>query len=71
MGHPHSDALHMVERFRRADAGHLDVEVTLTDPKALKVPVRFTQKLLLFPEQDLIEYFCAENEKDRPHYVTN
>jgi hypothetical protein len=69
MGHPHSDALRMVERFRRVDAGHLDVDVTLTDPKTLKAPVRFTQKLLLFPEQEVIEYFCGENEKHDEHYV--
>lgn len=55
MGHPHSDALRMVERFRWIDAGHMGVEVTLTDPKALKVPVTYTQHLLLFAEQEVIE----------------
>jgi hypothetical protein len=28
MGHPHSDALRMEERFRRSDSGHLDITVT-------------------------------------------
>ena len=35
-GHPHSDALHLVERIRRADQKSLEVEVTIDDPKAYK-----------------------------------
>src|SRR5581483_4070100 len=33
-GHPHSDALHITERFHRRDFGHLDVQVTIDDPQA-------------------------------------
>jgi len=33
VGHPHSEALHVTERFHRRDFGHLDVEVTIDDPK--------------------------------------
>ena len=63
MGHPHSDALHVIERFRRRDAGHLDVEVTIDDPKAYTKPwtVRVNQRLLV--DTDLIEFVCLENEK--------
>ena len=64
MGHPHSDALHVIERFRRADAGHLDVEVTIDDPKAYTKPIIYTQKQTLVPDEDLLEYFCSDNEKD-------
>jgi len=66
-GHPHSDALHVVERFRRRDFGHLDVQVTIEDPKMYTRP--FTIKLteLLQPDTDILELFCAENEKDRVH----
>ena len=35
-GHPHSDALHLVERIRRVDQKHLEVEVTFDDPKTYK-----------------------------------
>jgi hypothetical protein len=35
-GHPHSDALHLVERIRRANPNSLEVEVTIDDPKAYK-----------------------------------
>lgn len=34
MGHPHSDAMHLVERFRRVDAKTLELELTVDDPKA-------------------------------------
>jgi hypothetical protein len=67
IGHPHSDALHMVERFRRRDFGHMDVEVTLDDPKMYTKPftIKFSERLL--PDNDLLEYVCEENEKDIQH----
>ena len=66
-GHPHSDALRVTERFRRRDFGHLDLEVTIDDSKMYTRPftVRFTERLM--PDSDLLEYFCAENEKDWNH----
>ena len=33
IGHPHSEALHVTERFRRVDFGHMDVEMTFDDPQ--------------------------------------
>jgi len=38
MGHRHSDQLRVVERFRRRDFGHLDVELTFDDPKLYTRP---------------------------------
>jgi hypothetical protein len=68
MGHPHSEALHVVERFHRRDFGHMDVQVLIDDPKMYTKPfsVKFTE--LLMPDSDIIDYFCNENEKDRPHF---
>ena len=34
VGHPTADALQVVERFRRRDAGHMDLRITIDDPKA-------------------------------------
>jgi hypothetical protein len=34
VGHPHSDQLHTVERFRRASAEVLNLQLTIEDPKA-------------------------------------
>jgi len=68
MGHPHSDALQVTERFRRRDAGHLEVEITINDAKSYTKPVTYTQKATLVPEDDLLEYFCSDNEKDVQHF---
>ncbi len=38
LGHEHSDQLHVVERYRRVDPDHLELERTLTDPVALAEP---------------------------------
>jgi hypothetical protein len=64
MGHPHSDDLHVTERFQRREAEHLEIQVTIKDPKAYTRPITYTQKLTLLPDEDLLEYFCSENEKD-------
>ena len=60
----------MTERFRRIDVGHMDIEVTYTDPGTLGTPLTITQKLRLLPGQELIEEdFCSDNEKDQQRYV--
>jgi hypothetical protein len=68
-GHPQTEALVMTERFRRIDVGHMDIEVTYADPGAFKTPLTITHRLRLLPDQEMIEYFCSDNEKDRHRYV--
>jgi hypothetical protein len=67
LGHPRSEAMHLVERYHRRDFGHMDVEMTFDDPKMYTKPfsIRITHQLI--PDSDILEYFCAENEKDRAH----
>jgi hypothetical protein len=67
IGHPHSDAMHIVERYRRRDFGHLDLELTIDDPKMYTKPFTIKVTHLLQADSDILEYFCAENEKDRAH----
>ena len=67
-GHPHTEALRVTERFHRRDAGHIDLQVTLDDPKAYTRPWTLPIELDLVPDGDLIEYVC-ENERDKPHLV--
>ena len=66
-GHKHTTALHVTERFRRRDVGHMDVRMTLEDPGILTQPLTFTVPMRLLPDGDLIEAYCAENEKDLKH----
>ncbi len=67
-GHTHSDALRVTERFHRIDFGHMDLQVTINDPKAYTKPFTYTLKQYLMPDTDLFEYFCSDNEKDVGHY---
>jgi hypothetical protein len=67
VGHGHSEAMHLTERFHRRDFGHMDVQITIDDPKTYTRPFtyKFTDRLM--PDTDLIESFCTENEKDVAH----
>jgi hypothetical protein len=68
MGHPSGSRLRLTERFRRPDAGHLAIDVTVDDPGSYTRPFSYTIAYTLTPDDDLLEYFCAENEKDAQHY---
>ena len=40
MGHPRSESMRTIERFRRRDFGHLDYEITFDDPMMYTKPLR-------------------------------
>jgi hypothetical protein len=66
-GHPTTDALHVTERYRRRDFGHMDIQVTIDDRKAYTKPWTVTEPMQLLPDTDLLEFVCNENEKDLKH----
>src|SRR5437899_5554382 len=66
-GHPRSESMHITERYRRRDFGHMDLEITFNDPKYYTRPFTIKTGLMLIPDSDLLEYVCNENEKDRAH----
>jgi len=66
-GHPHTEQLHIVERFRRPDLGHLEYEVTIDDPGAYLHPFTMHGKSTLEADTELMEYICNENNQDVPH----
>ena len=66
-GHPTTDALRVTERFHRRDFGHLDIQVTIDDPKTYTKAWTVTEPMQLLPDTDLIEFVCNENEKDLKH----
>ena len=68
-GHPHTEALRLTERLRRRDYGHMDIEETIDDPKAFSKPFTISIKAELVPDTELLEYVCAENERDPRHVV--
>jgi hypothetical protein len=66
-GSPLTDTGKIIERFRRPDYGHLEIEVTIDDPKAYTKPWTVTVYQRLLPNTELIEFICQENERDAPH----
>jgi hypothetical protein len=66
-GHPHSDAMHVTERFHRRDIGHMEVQITVDDPQSYSKPFSIKVTELLMPDTDLIESVCLENETDVKH----
>jgi hypothetical protein len=67
-GRPHTEALHTVERFRRRDFGHMDIEVTIDDPQAYTKPWSFPMQFEFLADTEMIEDVC-DNEKDYAHAV--
>ena len=67
MGHPHSDALRVTERFHRKTFGQMEAEITIDDSKNYTKPVTVKLNYRLLPDTDLIESFCTEGEKDLVH----
>jgi hypothetical protein len=66
--HPHSDQLHIVERYHRPDLGHLEIEITVDDPGVLAKP--WTQKRVAdLAREEIFEFVCAENNRDVEHMV--
>jgi hypothetical protein len=62
MGHPHSDALHVVERIRRMNHNHLVDDMTIEDSKAYTKPWSAQLDFLLRPTWTLGEQFCEDQE---------
>jgi len=66
-GHGHSEEMRVEERFHRRDFGHMEVGVTITDPRIFTKPVTFNFVEELLPDTDLLEHYCLEHEKDAAH----
>ncbi|HLI85666.1 MAG TPA: carboxypeptidase-like regulatory domain-containing protein [Bryobacteraceae bacterium] len=68
-GHPHTEKLHVTERIRRPDLGHLEIEFTLEDPGAYTEPWIIRRVADLDPKDEIGEYVCTEGERDAVHMV--
>jgi hypothetical protein len=67
-GTGHSEDMRVEERFHRRDFGHLDLTITVTDPRIFTQPIRFSVVEELLPDTDLFEHYCLENERDDRHF---
>jgi len=60
-GHPHSDQLHVIERFRRTDHDNMQIDITMEDAKALAKPWKTELYFQLRPNWDIMELVCTDN----------
>jgi hypothetical protein len=67
--HPHSENLHVIERYRRPDRGHLEIETTVEDPGVLARPYTMKRVADLAPTEEIYEFICPENNQDAEHMV--
>ena len=66
-GSPLTSSGKIIEKYRRPDYGHLEIEVTIDDPKAYTKPWTVTVHQRAMLNTDLIEFICNENNRDEPH----
>ena len=69
-GHPHTEGLRMTERYHRRDFGHLDLQVTLSDPAVYARPWTVAVTAELAADTEMIEFVCNENNRSSlEHWV--
>ncbi len=61
---PQTEMLHMSERYRRVDYGHMELAVTFEDPGAFVKPFHMNVKLDLTPQEEIMEYVCENNKPE-------
>jgi hypothetical protein len=66
-GNPTTDAMRLTERMRRRDFGHMDIQLTIDDPKAYTRPWKAELHPELAPNTEIMEFVCNENERDLRH----
>ena len=59
-GLPHTEALHLTERFTRQDLNTLKYEVTVDDPRSYTKPWTAVWTMRWVPDQEIQEFFCEE-----------
>jgi ketosteroid isomerase-like protein len=69
IGRPRTEKLHVVDRIRRPDFGHLEIETTMDDPGTLMRPWTLRRVSDLAPGEEIRELLCNENNLDLAHLV--
>jgi len=57
----------VIERFRRMDFGHMEIQITIDDAQAYTRPWTVTEQVRLSPDDELMEAICNENNRDLEH----
>src|SRR5580704_5475155 len=67
LGKPSTEALHVTERFRRKDFGHMNIQITIDDAKAYTKAWSVNEEVHLLTDTELLEFICNENNRDVGH----
>lgn len=68
---PHTEMLHVVQRYRRPDLAHLEKDLLIEDPGTFARPWKMHVTWDLAPSEEILEYICNESEKDVVHMRSN
>jgi hypothetical protein len=60
VGHPHTEQLHVTERYRRPKFGALEIEATFSDPGAYARPWTVTVDAEYAADTSMLEWVCNE-----------
>jgi hypothetical protein len=70
-GHPHTEQLHVIERYTRISPSAMKYQVTIDDPGAYSKPWSNSTTITFRPGEPLEEYICLEGERDTRHAAGN
>ncbi len=65
-GSPFGNTTKLTERFRRVNVGRMEIDVTVEDAKAYTRPFTVRVNWRLYPDGQLIEFVCNENQRFVP-----
>lgn len=65
--YPHTEKLHVVERWRRPELARIEKEVTVEDRETFTNPWKIRNTWDLDLGEEIYEYICNENEADAKH----
>ena len=68
-GHPHTNQMHVIERYTRTSLNKLHIEVSIDDPGAYTRPWTVAVDLARSPDREIEDYFCQENNRFQEHYI--
>ncbi len=67
-GLSHTESLRITERYRRADFGHMQLDVTYEDPGAFESPLHAVIEMEFVADNELLETVCSEASEGRSHW---
>ncbi len=68
-GSPLTEAAKVTERFRRTDYGHMQIQISVDDPKAYTRPWTVNVEMAAMVDTEMLDGQCLENEKDVEHLI--